>query len=244
MKNIKLTIEYDGTRFSGWQRQNNALSVQEVVEKAIYKLTGESVEIFGASRTDAGVHARGQVANFFTGSTIPPLNFTAALNSKLPNDVSIVQSEEVFENFHARYSSRGKKYSYKIFNRKAPPAYMGNFYAHCPQELDFESMKKCLNYIIGTHDFATFKSTGSSAKTTIRTIENLTLDREGDLFVMEIIGNGFLYNMVRIIAGTLMDVGKGKINPEDIPKIIESNNRKLAGKTGPACGLCLEKVYY
>lgn len=244
MRNIKLTIEYDGTNYVGWQRQKNGMSIEERIEKAIVGITGEEVRLIGSSRTDAGVHARGQVANFLTDSKIPESKFSSAINSKLPVDIVIIDAQEVEEDFHSRYSSIGKKYSYRILNRKQPPAYLRNFVEYCPYELNFEIMANSSKAFLGKHDFAAFKSTGGSAKTSVRTIRYIELTKNEDLITINIEGDGFLYNMVRIIAGTLMDVGRGKIPYDSIPDIIHSRDRNRAGKTASACGLCLEKVYY
>jgi tRNA pseudouridine38-40 synthase len=244
MKNIKIVIEYDGTRYCGWQRQKNGVSIQETIEKAIEKVTGEKTEIIGSSRTDAGVHAKGQVANFLTSSTVPPEKICYAINSFLPDDIVILSSQEVPLDFHSRYSSKGKKYSYTILNRKIPSALLKNYSAHIPYELNIEDMIRASKYFLGEHDFSAFKSTGSSVKGNVRTIKRLELIKDEDIIKMFIEANGFLYNMVRIIAGTLIEVGKGRIKPDDIPFIIDSRDRKKAGPTAPAQGLCLEKVYY
>lgn len=244
MKNIKLTIEYDGTNYAGWQRQKNAISIQQVLENAITKLTGEKVEVSGSSRTDSGVHARGFVGNFHTSSSIPGERFKMAINGKLPDDIVIVKSEEVSEDFHARYNSKGKKYSYTILNRRCEPAIGRNYVYHYRGKLNVEAMKEAAVHFIGTHDFEAFKSLGSSVKTTVRTITSLNVYKNDDIVKIEISGDGFLYNMVRIISGTLLFVGIGKIKPEEIPDILLSKNRKRAGKVLPARGLCLEEVYY
>lgn len=244
MRNIKLTIEYDGTSYVGWQRQRNGISIEEKIERAIGEITGEKARIIGSSRTDAGVHAKGQTANFFTLSTIHESKFPSAINSKLPYDIVILDAQEVNEDFHSRYSSLGKRYSYRILNRKQPPAYLKNYVEHCPYELDFDIMEKASGAFLGKHDFAAFKSSGGSARTSVRTITYIDLTKVGDLITIDIEGDGFLYNMVRIIAGTLMDVGRGKIPYDSIPEIIQSRDRNRAGKTAGACGLCLEKVYY
>jgi tRNA pseudouridine38-40 synthase len=244
MRNIKLTIEYDGTNYVGWQRQKNGKSIEETIEKAIMEITGDEVRIIGSSRTDAGVHAKGQTANFFTASKIPGLKFSSAINSKLPNDIVILDSLEVNEDFHSRYSSIGKKYSYRILNRKQSPAYLRSFVEHCPYELNYTLMVSASKAFLGSHDFTAFKSTGSSAKTSVRTIKYIELTRNEDLITLNIEGDGFLYNMVRIIAGTLIDVGRGKIPYDSIPDIIDSRDRNRSGKTAGASGLCLEKVYY
>lgn len=244
MRNIKLTIEYDGTNYSGWQRQKNGISIEGTIEDAIKKVINEDIKIIGSSRTDAGVHARGQVANFFTETKIPIDKIPYAINSKLPCDIVILDAEDVPDDFHSRYSCTGKRYSYTILNRKIPSAILRNYTAHCSYKLDFELMKKAEKFFIGTHDFSAFRSTGSSVKTSIRTVSYLNLEKKGDIIRFEIEADGFLYNMVRIIAGTLIEVGMEKIDPYDIPAIIESKDRSRAGKTAPASGLCLEKVYY
>mgnify|MGYP000872409116 CR=1 FL=1 len=244
MTNIKLTIQYDGTNYCGWQRQKNGISIQEKVEDAIYLVTGEKVKLIASGRTDRGVHAQGQVANFITSSKIPPDRFKYALNSKLPQDISIVKSELVPENFHARYDAKGKVYRYVIFNGEIRNPLYNRYAYHVPVKLDFDLMDKAKDYFLGRHDFRAFMAQGSSVKSTIRTIKDINLDKREELIFFTIEGDGFLYNMVRIIVGTLVEVGLGKIKEEDIPHIIESKDRKRAGHTAPAKGLCLEKVYY
>lgn len=244
MKNIKLTIEFDGSNFCGWQKQPKGRTVQETIEKAIFKATNEQIEINGSSRTDSGVHAKSMVANFFTNSTIPSEKFREAINVRLPEDVSIIKSEEVAENFHARYSSKGKTYSYTIINRYERLSLGHQYLYHYRYPLDFNKMEEACKYFVGTHDFRAFMSPGSSIKTTIRTIYELYLKRDGDKIQIFITGNGFLYNMVRIIVGTLLKVGNGKIKPEEIESIIKEGNGKRAGMCVPANGLILEKVFY
>lgn len=244
MKNIKLIIEFDGSNFCGWQKQPKGRTVQETIEKAIYKATNESIEINGSSRTDAGVHAKGMVANFFTNSTIPAEKFREAINVRLPEDVSIIKSEEVDEKFHARYSSKGKTYSYTIINRYERLSLGHQYLYHYRHELDFDKMNEACKYFIGRHDFTAFMSNGSSIKTTIRTIYNISLKKEGERIQVFITGDGFLYNMVRIIVGTLLKVGNGRIEPCEIINIIKDRNRKRAGMCVPPNGLILEKVFY
>ncbi|MCE7700000.1 MAG: tRNA pseudouridine(38-40) synthase TruA [Methanobacterium paludis] len=244
MRNIKLLIEYDGTNYAGWQMQKNALSIQEVLEKAIGSLVGHGVKLIGASRTDAGVHARGMVANFLTDSGIPDKNFSPAINVRLPDDIRILNAKDVSLEFHSRYCSTGKRYSYKIFNRRISSPLYRNYTAHVLTPLDAEKMKAAAGFIIGTHDFSCFRSSGSSVKTSVRTVKSLEIERLGDILNIEISADGFLYNMVRIIAGTLIDAGVGKIEPAQLTDIIESRQRDRAGKTAPASGLCLEEVYY
>lgn len=244
MRNVKLTIEYDGTNYCGWQKQNNEKTIQEEIEKAIYKAVGEVVEVIGSSRTDAGVHARGMVANFKTNATIPFDRFKYAINDKLPDDIAIIESEEVSEDFHARYDSKGKTYCYSIINRQQKPAIGRNYVYHFKWDLDIEKMREACKHFIGKHDFKAFRSLGSSVKTTERTIEELYIESEGEKINIFITADGFLYNMVRIIVGTLLKVGRGKIPVEDIEKIILLGDRKKAGPCVPAQGLILEKVYY
>lgn len=244
MKNIKLVVEYDGTNYCGWQRQINAVSIEDKLRKAIEGILREEVKIVGSSRTDAGVHAKGQVVNFFTEATIPTERLSNAINSKLPPDIAVLEAEEVDLDFHSRYSCKGKRYSYTILNRKMPSPIYRNYAAHCSHELDFLKMKRAGEHFLGTKDFTAFKSTGSSAKTSVRTINYIEVTKEEDFIKIFIEADGFLYNMVRIIAGTLIDVGRNKIYVEDIPDIINSKDRNRAGKTAPAQGLCLEKIYY
>lgn len=244
MRNIKLIIEFDGSNFCGWQRQPKGRTVQKTIETAIFKATGEEVMINGSSRTDAGVHAREMVANFFTNSTIPGNKFREALNTRLPEDVSIIKSEEVDENFHARYSSKGKTYSYTIINRYERLSLGHQYLYHYRYDLNISEMRRACQFFIGSHDFSAFMSPGSSIKTTIRNVSELIIEQEEDKVKIFITADGFLYNMVRIIVGTLIKVGNGKLSPEDIENIILEGNRKRAGMCVPPNGLILEKVFY
>ena len=244
MRNIKLTIEYDGTNYLGWQRQKVGNTIQGTLEEAIEVLTNETVETIGSSRTDAGVHAKGFVANFKTSSKIPADKYREAINHKLPDDIVILKSEEVDEEFHARYNAMGKTYSYSILNREVPSAINRNYVYHVKRRLDIEAMREACNYFIGTHDFVSFKSSGSSVKTTVRTISELYLEEQEDTIKIYVTGDGFLYNMVRIIVGTLIMVGFNKIKPNEIENIIKEKDREKAGICVPAKGLVLERVYY
>lgn len=244
MRNIKLIIEFDGSNFCGWQRQPKGRTVQKTIETAIFKATGENILINGSSRTDAGVHAREMVANFFTNSTIPGDKFREALNTRLPEDVSIIKSEEVDEKFHARYSSKGKTYSYTIVNRYERLSLGQQYLYHCKYNLDVDAMKEACKYFIGIHNFKAFMSPGSSIKTTVRNVMQLYIEQKGNNIKIFITADGFLYNMVRIIVGTLIKVGNGKLKPEDIKSIIAEGNRKRAGMCVPPNGLILEKVFY
>lgn len=244
MRNIKLTVEYDGTSYHGWQTQNNSVAVQDIIQKSIEKLTGEECSLIGSSRTDAGVHALGHVSNFTTNCTIPADRFPYAINSFLPDDIVVKNAEEVSMDFHARFWAKGKKYRYLIHNHVYRSALLRNRAYHVRYPMDFEAMQKASLYFLGEHDFSAFMATGGSAKTTVRNITDVLLIKKDDVIQFEITGNGFLYNMVRIIAGTLVYVGLGKIAPEDITGIIEGRDRRKAGKTAPSHGLYLVEVYY
>lgn len=244
MKNIKLTIEYDGTNYHGWQMQDNAVTVQGVLLKAIYKLTGEDVNLIGCSRTDAGVHALAQVANFKTNSSIPPERFSYALNRLLPEDIVIKSSEEAGADFHARFCAKNKTYKYLIYNSTFPSALLRNRAYHVSHPLDVEAMRKAGGHFLGRHDFSAFKAAGSDVESFERTVKELSIHKNENLIEILISGDGFLYNMVRIIAGTLIEVGTGKLSPEDVPSIILSGDRKKAGRTAPAHGLYLVGVEY
>ncbi len=244
MRNIKLTIEYDGKKFGGWQKQPNKLNIQGEIEKAIEEITGEKIDLNASGRTDAGVHSLGQVANFKTNSKIEIEKIPIAINSKLKQSIRIIKAEEVEENFHARYSCKGKKYRYIINNSKYGSAIYRDLEYHMPIKLNVEAMQKGIKYFEGEHDFKGFKASGTSSKSSVRTIYNAKIIQEGERIIIELEGNGFLYNMVRIISGTMVDVGLGKIKPEEIPEIIESKERSRAGKTLPPQGLYLVEVYY
>ena len=244
MRNIKLTIEYDGKDFKGWQKQPNKLNIQGEIEKAIENITGEKVELIASGRTDAGVHAMGQVANFKTNSNMPIEKIPIAINSQVKNSIRIQNAEEVDENFHSRFNCKKKTYRYIIDNSKYGSAIYRNISYHMPIKLNVEEMKKAIKYFEGEHDFKAFKSSGTSSKSSVRTIYKADIITEGDNIAINLIGNGFLYNMVRIIAGTLVDVGLGKIKADDIPAIIESKDRTRAGKTLPPHGLMLLNVVY
>lgn len=244
MRNIKLTIEYDGKCYNGWQKQPNKLNIQGEIERAIYNITKEEVDLIGSGRTDAGVHALGQVANFKTNSQISIEKLPLAINSQLKNSIVIKEAEEVNERFHSRYNAKRKTYRYIINNSKCGTAIYRNLEYSYPFKLDAEKMKQASKYFEGEHDFKAFKSSGTSSKNSVRTIYKAIVKQEGEKIIIELTGNGFLYNMVRIISGTLLDVGLGKIQPEEIPNMIESKDRQRAGKTLPAHGLYLVEVKY
>ena len=244
MRNILIKIEYEGTNYCGWQVQNNGISIQQKIEEALFDVTGETIRINGSGRTDAGVHALGQTASFVTSCTIPAENISKSLNPRLPSDISIVSSEEVPVDFHARFSAKGKTYRYLIFNRQQRSPFWENKAYRYGKTINVPEMQKAAAQFIGTHDFRAFMASGSSVENTVRAIEQLSVVRERELISLEIMGNGFLYNMVRIIAGTLLECGTGKRTPGEIPGIVSGLDRKRAGRTLPGYGLYLVKVLY
>ncbi len=241
---VKATIAFDGTKYHGWQIQNNAVTVQELVQKALCKITGEQIEVVGCSRTDAGVHALNYCVSFDTDTSIPLANLPLAVNTKLPPDIRFYLCERAHTDFHARFSAKSKTYIYKTdFGRTANP-FMGNYSCHFPYSLDIDNIKAAARHFVGTHDFTAFMATGGSQKTTIRTVNSLDVMCEGSILTFEINANAYLYNMVRIISGTLLYVGCGRIDAQDIPAIIELKDRRKAGITAPASGLYLKEVFY
>ena len=244
MRRIHLIVEYDGTNYAGWQRQSNAMTVQEKLENAVKKLTGETLCVHGASRTDAGVHALGQSAHFETESRIPADKFSFALNTMLPEDIRVVLSEEVDEEFHSRFSTKGKRYRYLFYDAPHAGALNRNTHAHIIYPLDVEKMNREARDLVGTHDFGAFAASGSVVKDTVRTIYKAEVTRNGKEVCLIVEGSGFLYNMVRIIAGTLIYIGTGKLEPGAFKRAIETGNRLDLGITAPAHGLTLMKVFY
>ena len=244
MRNIKLVIEYDGKDFNGWQKQPNKLNIQGEIENVIANITKEEVELTASGRTDAGVHALGQVANFKTNSQIPIEKFPIAINSQIKNSIRIKSAEEVDESFHSRFNCKRKTYRYVIDNSKYGSAIYRNLSYHVSTKLNVDEMKKAIKYFEGEHDFKAFKSSGTSSKSSVRTIYKAIIKEKDENIIIELTGNGFLYNMVRIIVGTLVEVGLGKIDSKEIPDIIESKDRQRAGKTLPPQGLFLLEVEY
>ena len=239
-----MIVEYDGTNYAGWQRQSNALAVQQVLEERLEKLTGAHVTLHGASRTDAGVHALGQSVHFDTDSRIPGEKFSYALNALLPHDIRVSFSEDAAEGFHARFSTKGKRYRYLFWDAPHAGALNRNTHAHSIYPLDVEKMRAEADALIGTHDFAAFAASGSVVKDTVRAIWKADVTRDGHEVKLIVEGSGFLYNMVRIIAGTLRDVGSGKLEPGALKRAIETGDRLDLGVTAPAHGLTLMKVFY
>lgn len=244
MRNIKLTIEYDGKDFNGWQKQPDKLNIQGEIERAIEIITGEKVNVIGSGRTDAGVNALNQVANFKIENEIPIEKIPYAINSQLKKSIRVKKAEIVDDRFNSRYNAKNKTYVYTINNSEQGSAIYRNMQYHYPIKLDENKMNEASKYFIGEHDFKAFKASGTSSKSSVRIIYDAKVVRENELIKIILTGNGFLYNMVRIIAGTLVEVGEGKILPSDVKDIIESKERSKAGKTLPPTGLCLYNVEY
>lgn len=251
MRNIQLTIEYDGTDYSGWQIQNKAISgpshptkktIQETIEKSLKIILREDVRLISSGRTDAGVHALAQVANFKTCSSLAAHKIMVSLNGILPNDIVIKKSKEVPLNFHSRFDAKSKIYRYTILNRRYPSVFTDRYSWLLSYKLDFELMRKEARCLLGEHNFESFRSSGGKKGSSVRTIYSLTITRRNHLIVFSIRADGFLYNMVRNIVGTLVDVGRGKI--DSIERVLNVHDRKSAGMRAPAKGLSLVKVYY
>ena len=244
MRRIRLIVSYDGTNYCGWQKQPNGITIEEVLNNAISKLTGEEIEIIGASRTDSGVRAYGNVAVFDTNARMAADKFAFAINQRLPDDIRIQYSDEVEADWHPRKNDCIKTYTYRILNRKIDIP-TERLYAHfCYFNLDVDKMREASGYFIGTHDFTSFCSQKSQASSPVRTIFSLEVLQDEDMITVVIRGDGFLYNMIRIIAGTLIKVGMGVYPPSHITEIMKAKNRKLAGQTMPAKGLTLVEIEY
>lgn len=247
IRRILLTVSYDGSRYCGWQVQPNGLSVQEVLNGALSELLKTKTAVTGASRTDAGVHAAGNAAVFDTTARMPADRFAFALNTYLPDDIRIQKSVEVPSGFHPRYTETVKTYDYLILNRQMPDPCRRLYAYFIYGNLDADAMRQAAAHFVGTHDFISFASAGGNTagtKSSVRTVYSAEVQREGDMIRFRICGNGFLYNMVRIIAGTLIEVGKGKIRPDAIPEILAARDREKAGPTAPARGLTLRSIRY
>ncbi len=244
MKRVKLVVAYDGTNYHGWQVQDNGITIEEVLNRTISELVQEDIKVIGASRTDAGVHACGNVAVFDTESQIPGDKFSFALNQRLPEDIRIQESCEVDADFHPRYADTVKTYEYNILNRRFELPSKRLYAAFCYYPMDIERMNQAAAYLVGEHDFKSFCSAGAQVQTTVRTIYAVNVTKEDDMVHIRITGNGFLYNMVRIIAGTLMQVGTGLMEPEQVKGILEARDRSKAGPTAVAKGLTLVEIRY
>ena len=245
MSKIKLTIEYDGTNFVGWQKQKNGISIQSCIEEAIKKLTSKETTLFGAGRTDAGVHAKGQVAHFELTKSLSLDNIRDGLNQYLrKKSISILRAEEVEKNFDARFSAKLRSYQYKIINRRAPLTLERNYSWGVFKKLNIKHMSEATEYFIGKHDFNSFRSIDCQSSTSIKTINSCYIDQNNEFILINVSAKSFLHSQVRIIVGTLVEVGKEKIKADEIKEIIKSKNRKRAGPTAPAHGLYLMKVEY
>ena len=243
-RRIKLVVAYDGTNYCGWQTQPNGVTIEEKLDQAVSEIEGRPTRVIGASRTDSGVHALGAVCTFDTQTRIPGEKFAYALNAHLPEDIVVQASCEVPLTFHPRYDAKGKKYIYQILNRKLPlPNRRKDTYFYY-RDLDLEAMQQAATCFVGEHDFTSFASPHMTANTTVRRLDVCEVTREGEILTITVQGNGFLYNMVRIIAGTLLRVGAGAISPEQIPEILAAKDRDAAGPTAPAHGLTLVETFY
>jgi len=244
LKRVLLTVEYDGTAYAGWQRQLNALAVQQVLEEALETACGHPVTVTGSSRTDAGVHALDQRVHFDTGCSIPPDKFPFVLNNLLPPDIRVTAGREVPPDFHARFLTSGKTYTYRIINSRHGSALKRNIAWHIPVPLDPVPVRLALQSLPGTHDFAAFQAAGGTARTTVRSLSEASLSVDGPDWTLTVSGNAFLYNMVRIIAGTAAEIGLGKLGPDAFSRAFETLDRLALGMTAPAHGLELTKVFY
>ncbi len=244
MRRIRLIISYDGTNYVGWQVQPNGVSVQALLEKALFELTGEQIRVEGSGRTDSGVHAKAQVAHFDTEARMAADKFAIAMNMHLPPDIRVLFSEECDPTFHARFSAKRKVYSYTVQLGPHADVFLRTTSLHLHYMPDVESMQKAAAAVIGTHDFNAFKCADSLMENTVRTITRSEWNRNGNLLVYTVEGNGFLYNMVRILVGTMLEIGSGKRPVSDMENAIETGSRTSAGATAPARGLRLERVIY
>ena len=255
MRNFKMVLQYEGTRFKGWQRQESTdNTIQGKLENILSKMVGAPVEIQGSGRTDAGVHALGQVANFHADTRMSEQEILSYVNRYLPEDIAVISVKEVADRFHSRLNATGKTYCYLLIQSELPHVFERRFAHRIEERLDVEAMEKAAGYLLGTHDFAAFTSTKKSKKSTVRTIDEIAFTREyssvmrtaqkPDLLRITYSGDGFLYHMVRILTGTLIEVGMQLRSPEEIPEILESKNREMAGPLAPARGLTLMEVRY
>ncbi len=245
MRNIRLLLQYEGTRYQGWQRQESTENtIQGKLEKLLGQMCGEPIELQGSGRTDAGVHAEGQVANFHTSCSMSVEEMQKYINSYLPQDIAVIEVAEVSDRFHSRLNAAGKCYRYQVWNSDVPNVFLRRYALEYPQPLNLEAMRKAAAYLLGEHDFKAFTSTKKGKKSTVRRIDRITIEQEGALITFTFEGNGFLYHMVRILMGTLLEVGIGQRDPDSIPELIASENRENAGALVLAKGLTLVRVDY
>lgn len=244
-RRIKLVVAYDGSEYCGWQVQPSGITIEEVLNRELSQLLGEEIQVIGASRTDSGVHSLGNVAVFDTGARIPPEKICYALNQRLPKDIVVQSSCQVERDFHPRRCYSEKTYEYRILNRKIPIPTLRKYTYFYYRDLDVVKMRQAASYLVGEHDFKSFCSVRTSVEDTVRTILSCNVERTGDEVVnIRVTGTGFLYNMVRIIAGTLIQVGIGELEPEDMPRILRQRERSAAGPTAPAHGLTMIGIVY
>ena len=243
-KRVKLIVAYDGTNYCGWQMQDNGITVEQVLNEELTRLLGEEIKIIGASRTDSGVHALGNVAVFDIETRLPPDKISFAINQRLPDDIRITNSCEVADDFHPRYCDTIKTYEYNIWNNKFPNPIVRLYSKFVYYHLDMEKMEKAAAYLVGKHDFIAFSSPRTQVENTVRTVTEISFRKEGHMITMRIKGDGFLYNMVRIIMGTLLKCGMGMYEPEYVKEILESKDRKKAAPKAEACGLTLVGIEY
>ncbi len=244
MRNIALRLQYKGSAYHGWQRQENAVTIQQIIEESLQKVCDEMPTVYGCGRTDAGVHALNYVCNFNSQTKIPDEKIPFALNSILPDDIRVTGAKTVDDDFHSRFSTKKKRYIYKIFNAQYGDAFLTDLAWHYKYELDMELINKACPFFCGEHDFSAFCASGAQTNDFTRTIYTLSADKRDNMITIDVCGNGFLYNMVRIIAGTLAYVGDGRIAPQEIESIIASRDRRLAGITAPPYGLYMAEVDY
>lgn len=245
MRNIRLTIRYDGTKYNGWQRQRNTeKTIQGKLEQLLSKMTGEDIEIFGSGRTDAGVHALGQVANFHTSCSMTIQEMESYIQQYLPKDIAVTEVKEASPRFHSRLQATKKQYEYRIYRGLENPVFERKYCWHIQESLNIDNMRKASQFLEGEHDFKSFCGNKKMKKSTIRKIESIEIIEDGNWLILRYMGNGFLMNMVRILTGTLIEVGQGVKRPEEMPEILQGKSRELAGMMAPAQGLFLVKVWY
>lgn len=245
MRNLKMSIEYDGTRFKGWQKQKDGVpTIQEKIENVLSKMTGEDIQVVGCGRTDSGVHAEGYIANFHTNCGLTTEDMLNYLYEFLPEDIVVKSMKDTTERFHARYNVKSKTYVYRINNSNFRNVFNRKYVYHTDEKLNLNEMRTAAEVLIGTHDFQSFTSLRPNTKPTLRTINYINITKSDDMIEVEVNGNGFLLNMVRIITGTLLEVGKGKLKPTDVERILDEKKRSEAGPIAQAKGLCLKNVQY
>ncbi len=245
MQNYKMTLCYDGGRYDGWQKQGNTeQTIQAKMEKILQELAGTETEIFGSGRTDAGTHAKGQTASFHMDWKGSEEELLIAINKKLPEDIGVLSLEKAEERFHARFHAKAKRYIYTIWTGDMPPVFWRKYSFWCEKPLDIPAMKQAAAYFVGTHDFKSFCANKRMKKSTVRSIYDISFHQKDRMLSLSFVGDGFLYQMVRILTGTLIEVGEGKKSPKEMEEILAAKTREVAGFTAPAKGLCLDEVFY